>query len=175
MNRNNRLSLNDALDHSLNAESDYEEFGDETVNNLEVEHESNINSDDNESIIESSDEDGPSANTAAQTVIDFENNAESSDDELLTRKITKDPIPSTTLENVHNSSWRKNDIGHVNTNFQELEVYSVPDPDKTRYEYFKYFVTGEMLDAITEQTNIYSLQSASCSPITTSRQEITRL
>ena len=131
MNRNNRLSLNDALDYSLNAESDYEEFGDETVSNLEVEHENNINSDDSESIIESSDEDEPSANTAAQTVIDFENNAESSDDELLTRKITKDPIPSTTSENVHNWSWRKNDIGHVNTNFKELEVYSVPDPDKT--------------------------------------------
>ena len=156
MNRNNRSSLNDALDYILNDASDLEEFHDETDSNLEAWPENHISSDDSESIIESSDEDGPSANTAAQTVIDFENNAESSDDELLTRKITKDPIPSTTSENVHNSSWRKNDIGHVNTNFQELEVYSVPDPDKTWYEYFKYFVTGEMLDAITEQTNIQS-------------------
>ena len=51
----------------------------------------------------------------------------------------------------------KKDIGDININFKNPEVYPVPDPDKTPYQYFKCFVTYEMLDAIAEQANIYSL------------------
>ena len=80
---------------------------DETDSDLEVDPENHISSDDSESIIESSDEDEPSANAARQNETDFENNAESSDDEPLARKITKDHISSTTPENVNNWSWRK--------------------------------------------------------------------
>ena len=116
------------------------------------------------------DEDEPSANVAGQNVNDFEKNADSGDDEPLARWITKDPIPSTTPENVYNWSWRKNDIGDININFKEPEVYPVPDPDNTLYEYLKYFVTDEILDATAEQTNKYSLQSPNDSPINTSRK-----
>ena len=80
---------------------------DETDSDLEAEPENHVSSDDNESIIESSDEDKSSANAAGRNVIDFENNAESNDDGPLARKITKDSIPSTTLENVHNWSCKK--------------------------------------------------------------------
>ena len=48
MNRNNRLSLNDALDYILNGESDLEELDDETDCNLEAEPENHISSDDGE-------------------------------------------------------------------------------------------------------------------------------
>ena len=34
--------------------------------------------------------------------------------------------------------------GDINISFKEPEVYPVSDPDKTPYEYFKYFVTDEM-------------------------------
>ena len=51
----------------------------------------------------------------------------------------------------------KKDIGDININFKNPEVYPVPDPDKTPYKYFKCFVKDEMLDAIAEQANIYSL------------------
>ena len=94
-----------------------------------------------------------------------------SGDEPLARKITKDHIPSTTSENVHNWSWRKKDIGDININLKKPEVYPVPDADKTPYEYFNYSVTDEMLDAIAEQTNIYSLQSPNRSPINTSKNQ----
>ena len=77
---------------------------DETYSDLEAEPENHISFDDSESIIELIDEDEPSANAAGQNVIDFENNAESSDDEPLARKITKDHILSTTPENIHNWS-----------------------------------------------------------------------
>ena len=143
---------------------------DETDSDLETEPENDINSDDSESTTESSDEDETSATVAGQNLIYFENKAESSDDEPLARKITKDPIPSTTPENVHSWSWRIS-LGDININFTEPEVYPVPDRDKTPYEYFKYFVTDEMFDAIAEQTNIYSLQFPSGSPINTSRKE----
>ena len=157
MNRNNKLSLNDVLDYILNGESDFEKLDHETDSGLEAEPENCMSSDDSESIIESSDGNEPSANAACQKVIDFENNTESSDDEPLAGKITKNSIPSTPPENVHNWSWRKNDIGNININFKQPEGYPVPDPDKTPYEYFKYFVTDEMLDVTAEQTNIYSL------------------
>ena len=81
MNRNNRLSLNDASNYILNSESDFEELDDETDSDLEAEPQNHITSDDSESIIESSDEDEPSANAAGQNVIDFENKPESSDDD----------------------------------------------------------------------------------------------
>ena len=66
MNRNNRLSLNDKLNYILNDESDFEELDDETDSDLEAEPENHINFDDSESIIDSSDEDEPSANAAGQ-------------------------------------------------------------------------------------------------------------
>ena len=171
MNKINRLSLNDALNYILNGKSDFEELDDETDTDLETEPENHISSDDSESITESNDADEPSANVAGQNVINIENDAESNDDESLARKITKDPISLTTSENIHNWSWRKN-IGNININFKEPEVYPVPDPDKTPYEYFKYFITDEMLGAIAEQRNIYSLQSPIGSPISTTRKEI---
>ena len=59
MNRNNRLSLNDASNYILNSESDFEELDDETDSDLEAEPQNHITSDDSESIIESSDEDEP--------------------------------------------------------------------------------------------------------------------
>ena len=76
MNRNNRLSLNDALDYILNGESNFEKLDHETDSGLEAEPENCISSDDSESTIESSDGDEASANAACQKVIDFENNAE---------------------------------------------------------------------------------------------------
>ena len=114
------MSLNGTLDYISNGEewSDFEELNDESDSNLEAEPENHISSDDSESTTESSDEDKPLINATGQNVIDFNNNAESSDDESLTRKITKDPIPLTNPEDVHNWSWKKDYIGDTNINFK---------------------------------------------------------
>ena len=54
--------------------------------------------------------------------------------------------------------WSKHDIKSFDTVFRELELEPPVDDECTPYEYFKKFVTNEMLQDIAEQTNIYSMQ-----------------
>ena len=60
------------------------------------------------------------------------------------------------LRKIFTTGAEEKNIGDININFKKPEVYPVLDPDKTPYEYFKYFVTDEMPDAIAEQTIIVS-------------------
>lgn len=54
--------------------------------------------------------------------------------------------------------WCKKDISQFDTAFIELELEPPVDEDCTPYQYFKKIVTGEMLQDIAGQTNIYSMQ-----------------
>ena len=66
--------------------------------------------------------------------------------------------------------WKKvelNDVG--DTTFHELPPNPIADDKTTPYQYFKMFVTDELLDTVTEQTNLYSTQSTGSSINVTSK------
>ena len=73
---------------------------------------------------------------------------EFSDNETLSNKTVSD-------EKHH---WSKHDSKSFDTVFRELELEPPVDEECSPYEYFKRFVTNEMLQDIAEQTNIYSMQ-----------------
>ena len=47
--------------------------------------------------------------------------------------------------------------------FHDLPPQPEPDDKTTPYQYFKMFVTDELLDMVKEQTNLYSAQSTGSS------------
>ena len=56
--------------------------------------------------------------------------------------------------------WRSKNFEPLDdVTFKEPEMTPTPDVEKTSFEYFKLFVSDEMLNNTTEQTNIYILQS----------------
>ena len=53
--------------------------------------------------------------------------------------------------------WKKVDLNDVgDTTFHDLPPQVEPDDRTTPYQYFKMFVTDELLDIVKEQTNLYS-------------------
>ena len=60
--------------------------------------------------------------------------------------------------------WKKVDLNDVgDTTFHDLPPQPEPDDKTTPYQYFKMFVTDELLDMVKEQTNLYSAQSTDSS------------
>ena len=60
--------------------------------------------------------------------------------------------------------WKKVDLNDVgDTAFHDLLPQPEPDDKTTPYQYFKMFVTDELLDMVKEQTNLYSTQSTGSS------------
>ena len=55
--------------------------------------------------------------------------------------------------------WRSKNFEPLDETFKEPEMTPTPDVEKTPFQYFKLFVSDEMLNNTTEQTNIYILQS----------------
>ena len=85
-------------------------------------------------------------------------NESPSDDEPLAS------IASRPVENANNTTykWRSKNFEPLDdVTFKEPEMAPTPDVEKTPFEYFKFFVSDEMLNSITQQTIVYTLQSKS--------------
>ena len=60
--------------------------------------------------------------------------------------------------------WQKSELNIIgNTIFKKLPPQPAPDETVTPYQYFKMFVTDQLLDMVAEQSNLYSVQSSGSS------------
>lgn len=85
-----------------------------------------------------------------------------------------DPVPGTSKKTEKIKSkkptWKRKDIDLVNTSFAS-QFSNTPLVDTSPYEYFKMFITNEMIENLSEQTNLYSVQKNGVS-INSNKQEI---
>lgn len=155
MDNNNKITVDDVLNYVFDGESDLEDVYDENDSDFEIEPDE-IHS-------------GKLINNDVSDVdpidnISTDDDFQSSDDEPLAGKASNKTLNGSKATNDctsvnHNWSWRKKDIPNIATIFKEPDVKPDPHENTSPFEYFKFFVTNDMLDDIAEQTNIYSLQS----------------
>ena len=67
--------------------------------------------------------------------------------------------------------WRKSELKAIgNTTFKKLPPQPAPDETVIPYQYFKMFVTDQLLHMVAEQSNLYSVQSSGLSINVTAKE-----
>lgn len=162
MYRNKNYNIEEALTYILDGESDFEDLNDSdsdfepedvTVNEVDVDF---VASNPDELVQHQNvSVDLEDQESFDQECSDFSDN----DNEPLANMVKNKNKPVTVKR-----LWKKVDLNDVgDTTFHDLPPQPEPDDKTTPYQYFKMFVTDELLDMVKEQTNLYSAQSTGSS------------